>query len=92
MSTGTRRQDHDRADAYDHVRTMIRLELARYARRLKAAAEAIIDERYQEAAVTGQPFDYLSVAQDALEHAQSVYFAAPLPPAEETEADAPPAA
>ena len=87
MSSGTRRQDHDRADAYAHVRAMVGLELARYARRLKAAAEARVDELYQQAAVTGEPFDYLAAAEEGLAHARGMYVAAELPAASEAEGE-----
>lgn len=88
MSTGTRRQDHDRADAYAHVRAMVNLEMGRYARRLKAAAEARVDELYQQAAVTGEPFDYLVAAEAGIRHARSMYVAAELEAGEPAVEDA----
>lgn len=74
MSTGTRRQDHDRADAYGHVRNAINTELQRYARRLKGAAEAHVDELYQRAAVQGEAFDYLAAAEESLRIAFATHF------------------
>ena len=90
MSTGTRRQDHDRADAYAHARNAINTELARYARRLKGAAEAHIDELYQRAAVQGERFDYLAAAEESLRIAFSAHFSQEQieAPAEEIDAEA----
>lgn len=78
MSTGTRRQDHDRADAYAHARALLKLDVDRYLRRMKAAAEARIDELYQRASVTGDAFDYLAAAEAGIRHAQSMYTTAEL--------------
>jgi len=73
VSTGTRRQDHDRADAYDAARSGINLELRKYSRRLKAAAEAFIDEEFQRHSAAGLLFDADTVAVQALEHARQMY-------------------
>jgi hypothetical protein len=93
VSTGTRRQDHDRADAYAYLRSKVNFELGRYARRLKAAAEAHVDEAYQIAAVNGEPFDAVAAADEGLRVAFERYFAQEQieAPAEEVDAEAPPA-
>jgi hypothetical protein len=72
-------RDHAKADAYDLARGAINLELRRYARRLKAAAEAHIEETWSRAAASGLPFDHKASADDAVAHARSLYFAADLP-------------
>lgn len=82
-------RDHARADAYDQARGAINLELRRYARRLKAAAEAHIEETWAQAAASGSPFDHVEAAAAGVAHARSLYFAADLPAAEPIELDAP---
>lgn len=90
MSSGTRRQDHDRADAYDYVRQMINLKARQYTRRWKAAAEAHVDEVYQRAALTGQPFDFKAAGDEALAAADAMFISAEAVPELEEDTDGDP--
>ena len=72
--SGTRRQDHDRADGYAYVRMHINFALSRVARRMKATAEAHVDEVYQRCVANGEAFDPLDVGRQAIELAESLYY------------------
>ncbi len=67
------RMDPEKADARDHAQAIINLELRRYSRRLKTAAEERIDEMFAEAALEGEPFDYKAAAKAGLSHASNLY-------------------
>ncbi len=72
--SGTRRQDHDRADGYAFVRMNINFALGRVARRMKATAEAHVDEVYQRCVANGDPFDPVAVGQEAIQVAEGLYY------------------
>lgn len=73
------RLEPELADARDRAQAIINLELRRYSRRLKQAAEDHISGIHAEAAVSGLVFDHRAAADEAVEHARSMYFAGELP-------------
>ena len=72
--SGTRRQDHDRADGYAYVRMHINFALGRVARRMKATAEAHVDEVYQRCVANGEPFDPVVIGKEAIQVAEGLYY------------------
>jgi len=69
------RMSHDKQDARRRAQTFINLELDRYARRLKQAAEDHISVAYDEATARGLPFDHVAVADEAVAKAMTMYVA-----------------
>ena len=72
--SGTRRQDHDRADGYAYVRAIINFELGRISRRMKQTAETHVDEVYQRCVANGDVFDPVAVGHEAIKLAESLYY------------------
>lgn len=73
------RMDHNRADALDAARTAVNLEMRRYTRRLKSAAEAKVNEIFDECQAAGLPFDFAAAARIGVEHARGSYVAGEIP-------------